>query len=134
MTRILIVEDNKDVSEMLDEALSLNPLYTTLCAYDGLSAMHSLPDFQPNLILLDGKLPILNGDEVATQIKKNPMTCQIPLVAISGEPNSSPLGMRLRKLCDLSIAKPFSLSMLFSSIEMLLSQTHPFNSSVLLPK
>ena len=121
MTRILIVEDDRDVSDVLNEALSLNPLYTTLCAYDGVSAIHSLPEFQPDLILLDGKLPLLNGDEVATRIKKDPMTCQIPLVAISGEPDNSPLGMRLRKLCDLSIAKPFKLSRLFSSIEILLS-------------
>lgn len=120
MNRILIVEDDIVISELIHEFLSLNPNYQILCTYDGLSAIEAIGNFHPDLIILDGNLPKLNGDKLAAQLKANPLTAQIPLLAISGEPLHSIVGTSLRSLCDASISKPFKLFELHHQIEQLL--------------
>lgn len=123
MNRILIVEDNKEISFLLNKNLSRNPDYHILCTYDGVSALRTVPRFQPDLILLDGQLPHLTGDKVASQLRQNPTTSQIPILSITGEPYHSSIATTLRSLCDQSLAKPFCFTDLHTHIENLLPPT-----------
>ena len=122
MTRILIVEDDKEISFLLNLNLSINPNYQVDCTYDGLSALDKISDFQPDLILLDGKLPHLTGDQVASQLKQDPTTSQIPILGMTGEPPNSSIATNLRTFCDHAVTKPFNINELRTQIENLLPQ------------
>ncbi len=93
-TDILLVEDNPDDAQLTLRALKKNNLANTLVhVWDGEEALDYLfargafisrnTENLPRLILLDLKLPKINGLEVLKEIKSNALTCQIPVVVLT---------------------------------------------------
>jgi CheY-like chemotaxis protein len=79
---ILIVDDNEDLRKML--AWLLQPRgYETLQAATGKDAIERAITAQPSLILLDIRLPDMNGVDAARAIKKDQRTAHIPIVGWS---------------------------------------------------
>jgi CheY-like chemotaxis protein len=77
--RVLVVEDNDDWRAIM--ALFLSRLgYSVVQASNGIEAIEKATDELPHLILMDLKLPKLNGLEATAQIKENPATTDIPVV------------------------------------------------------
>jgi CheY-like chemotaxis protein len=77
--RILVVEDNDDWRALM--SLFLTRLsYRVIQASDGVEAIEKASNDLPHLILMDLKLPKLNGLEATAQIKQNPVTMNIPVV------------------------------------------------------
>jgi CheY-like chemotaxis protein len=80
---VLIVDDNRD------SALSLSMLLkhagnTTLQAHDGMEAITAAEKFQPDVVLLDIGLPVLNGYEVCQRIREQPWGRNMTIVALTG--------------------------------------------------
>ena len=69
MKKILIVDDEADIVGLLTEFLSSEG-YNTECAYDGEEAIVKSKVFKPDLVLLDLKMPNMNGYEVCKAIRK----------------------------------------------------------------
>jgi len=65
--RILIVDDNRDSADMLATLLTFSG-HETFTANDGLAAVDTAQNFQPDVIFLDIGLPLLNGYEAARRI------------------------------------------------------------------
>jgi len=82
MARILIVEDNEDLRKMLAWVLQPHG-YETLQAATGKEGIEKAIAAQPGLILLDIRLPDMNGVDVARAIKTNTRTAHIPIVGWS---------------------------------------------------
>ncbi|AGB38198.1 response regulator with CheY-like receiver domain and winged-helix DNA-binding domain [Natronococcus occultus SP4] len=90
---ILLVEDNPGDVRLTKEALRMTPIDHTLHVVndgsDALDFLHRRAEFvdapRPDLVLLDFKLPRLNGDEVATEIEGTELEA-IPLVVLTGHP------------------------------------------------
>ena len=82
MARILIVEDNEDLRKMLAWVLQPHG-YETLQAATGKEGIEKAIAAQPGLILLDIRLPDMNGIDVARAIKTNTRTAHIPIVGWS---------------------------------------------------
>jgi CheY-like chemotaxis protein/anti-sigma regulatory factor (Ser/Thr protein kinase) len=81
--RVLVVDDNADAAELL--ALALEALgYSTRVAENGLAALEAVADFRPDVALLDLGLPVIDGFEVARQIRAMPEAGHIALVAVTG--------------------------------------------------
>ena len=78
MKRILIIDDDIHIGNMLEEALSKEG-YEVLRAYSGTEALLVLAGAKPDLILLDLMLPGLQGEEVISQIKG------IPVIVVSAK-------------------------------------------------
>jgi CheY-like chemotaxis protein len=77
--RVLVVEDNDDWRAIM--ALFLTRMgYKVVQATDGVEAIEKAAGELPHLILMDLKLPKLNGLEATAQIKENPATTDIPVV------------------------------------------------------
>ena len=118
--KILIAEDNLAVNKALQ--LILEPRYETIPAMDGKQAVDIAATQLPDLILMDIIMPVMGGYEATRQIRQNPKTNSIPILAISGgfitniKEECSQIG------CDDLIAKPFTASQLNSSITKLLDQ------------
>ncbi len=83
MPDILIVDDDPLVRNMMCQVISRQG-YHADSASDGRSALEKVSAATPDLILLDLKMPGMDGFEVASQIKRNAATSDIPIIAITG--------------------------------------------------
>jgi signal transduction histidine kinase/ActR/RegA family two-component response regulator len=81
--RVLIVEDNVDAAEMLELAVSQLGHVTRL-AHDGASAITSVTQFGPDVILLDIGLPVMNGYTVARTLRERPEFSHVHIAAVTG--------------------------------------------------
>jgi PAS domain S-box-containing protein len=81
--RILVVDDNRDAADSLSLFLKFMGAAVHV-AYDGVSALESLPAFRPEIVLLDVGMPMLDGFEVARRMRQLPEGQNILLVAVTG--------------------------------------------------
>lgn len=81
--RILVVDDNHDAAEVLAMLLESTGINVRV-ANSGPAALAALPDYQPNVILMDIGMPGMNGYEVARRIREQPRYDNITMVALTG--------------------------------------------------
>lgn len=81
-TNILVVDDVADNLKILSRTLSQEG-YRVRCAKNGSTALLGANKILPNLILLDIKMPDLDGYEVCRRLKANEQTCHIPVIFLS---------------------------------------------------
>lgn len=82
MTKILIIEDDELISNMYKEIFKFDSFEVDV-AGDGQEGLDKVPNFKPNLILLDVMMPKMNGLEVLEHLKANPETKAIPVVMLT---------------------------------------------------
>jgi signal transduction histidine kinase/ActR/RegA family two-component response regulator len=102
--RVLIVDDNQDAAEAL--AWIVEPLHDVQVAHDGRSAVDRAQAFRPDVVLLDIGLPVLNGYQVAEELRKSPDTAQCVIIAITGYGQSSDRERALQSGFDFHLVKP----------------------------
>jgi two-component system phosphate regulon response regulator PhoB len=107
LPRILIVEDEQSIAEVLEYNLAKEGFVVDL-DFRGDTALESIRSNPPDLILLDLMLPGLDGLEICRLIKRDPQTASIPLVILTakGEEVDRIVGLELG--ADDYIPKPFS--------------------------
>lgn len=81
--RILVVDDNEDAAEMLSDALTRKG-YETRVAYDAPTALRVAAAFAPDVAFLDIGLPVMDGYELATHLRKIPGLSGLRLIAVTG--------------------------------------------------
>ena len=81
-SRILIADDNLQNCELL-EAYLADERFVIAMAHDGQETLNQVVEFNPDLILLDIMMPIMNGYEVCQALKTSPKTKDIPVIFIS---------------------------------------------------
>src|SRR5947209_6785815 len=82
MTKILLAEDDKLISNSLCDALKANG-YEAVPAYDGEEAVAKAKEIKPDLLLLDIMMPKLDGISVLWELKANPETAHVPVVVLT---------------------------------------------------
>jgi two-component system cell cycle response regulator DivK len=116
MTKVLYVEDNEDNIYMLKNRLSRKG-YTVLIATDGAQGVAMAAAEQPELILMDLSLPVLDGWEATRQIKAAEMTRHIPVIALSAHAMTGDREKALAAGCDDFDSKPIELDRLIRKME-----------------
>jgi two-component system response regulator CpxR len=116
---ILIVDDDRDLGEMLCEFLNKSN-FATSTAVDGLLAADLIIKERFDLVILDVMLPSLNGFDVLKRIRKHASTPVIMLTA-RGEDSDCVLGLELG--ADDYLSKPFSLQQLGARVRAILRRT-----------
>jgi len=112
---ILVVEDEADLAELLRHNIEREG-YICRLASDGPSALAELINRPPDLILLDRMLPGMSGDEVITQIKRDPRTGSIPIIMLTAKAEESDELVGFALGADDYITKPFSMKLLLTRI------------------
>jgi DNA-binding response OmpR family regulator/anti-sigma regulatory factor (Ser/Thr protein kinase) len=107
MARILIAEDSPDIRALIQMLLEAEGHRVT-CVEDGRAAVDAARDERPELILMDLSLPILSGWEAARQIRTDPATASIPILAVTAHAMHGDRERALAAGCDGFIAKPIS--------------------------
>lgn len=115
---ILIVEDNKDIRDYIQTSLASE--YRILTAENGQEAVSLLKTEQPQLIITDVMMPIMDGLEFCKQVKQSIETCHIPVIILSAKTEQSEQLEGLTQGADDYMAKPFSMSILKSKIHNIL--------------
>lgn len=118
MSRILIVEDDTDISGMLKELLS--PHYETAQAFSGTEAVMCAEREDFDLIILDLMLPGMTGEEVLGHLRRKG---SVPVIAVSAKDDKQTKVTLLKTGVDDFISKPFDNDELLARIEALLRRS-----------
>jgi CheY-like chemotaxis protein len=108
MPKVLIVEDNEMNRDMLARRLGRKG-YQVSMAVDGQQGVLMARAEMPDLILLDMSLPLLDGWEVARQIKADTMTQHIPIIALTAHAMAGDREKCLAAGCNDYDTKPVDL-------------------------
>ena len=120
MKRILIVEDEKDILELLLSVFDDSRDYRTLSATDGEEALKLARVDNPDIILLDIQLPTLNGYEVCKSVKSDQTMSSTKVFMLSGMTQNSDRQKAQEAGADGYIAKPFNPTELLETVEGLM--------------
>ncbi len=112
--KILIVDDDKDLVRLIQEILT-DKNYNTIVAYNGLEGVIAAKKENPDLILLDIKMPELNGYEVIRKLKGAEETCKIPIVVMTAYEFDKTQTETL-SLVEEQILKPFSIDIIATKV------------------
>jgi len=118
-TRMLIVDDSPTIVAMLRKFLLQNG-YQTLEAGDAEKGVEIASAERPDMIFLDIVLPGMNGFAALRQLRRDPVTREIPIIMISGNEQATEQFYAQRIGADDFMKKPFSRSEVFARIERLL--------------
>jgi CheY-like chemotaxis protein len=120
MIRILYVEDNDDNIYVISHRLG-RAGFTVLVARDGEQGVAMARAERPDLILMDLRLPVIDGWEATRRIKADPDTRHIPILALSAHAMTGDRANALAAGCDDYDTKPVDLPRLRGKIAALLS-------------
>ncbi|GAB4111045.1 MAG: response regulator [Roseiflexaceae bacterium] len=119
MPTILLVEDNEMNRDMLSRRLERKG-FQILIAVDGSQGVSMARSDRPDLILMDMSLPVLDGWEATRQLKADPETRTIPVIALTAHAMASDRDQALAAGCDDYDTKPIELPRLLDKINALL--------------
>ena len=121
MKKILLVEDDKFNRIMLNRRLELKN-FNVLCAHDGQEAIDIAISEIPDLILMDLSIPIKDGLIATKEIKKNKVTMDIPVIALTAHAMDTDKNEALEAGCDEFATKPVKFQALLNKMELLLDK------------
>jgi CheY-like chemotaxis protein len=116
MAKILLVEDNEMNRDMLSRRLERRG-YTVVCAMDGQEGVAQARAQRPDLVLMDMSLPVLNGWEATQQLKADPATSAIPIIALTAHAMAEDEQRAREAGCDDYDTKPVELERLLGKIQ-----------------
>jgi CheY-like chemotaxis protein len=114
--RILHVDDEPDIREVVELSLGLDPAFATRSCGSGKEALAVAADWQPDMILLDVMMPGLDGPATLVQLRENAGTAGIPVIFMTARAQAR----EVDHFCSLGasgvIAKPFDPMTLAASV------------------
>jgi len=121
MTRILLVEDNEMNRDMLSRRLERKG-YEVELAVDGRQGVDKAKTLEYDLVLMDMSLPEIDGWEATRELRADPTTKELPIIALTAHAMSGDRERALEAGCDDYDTKPIELSRLLGKMEALLGR------------
>jgi two-component system cell cycle response regulator DivK len=121
MAKILLVEDNELNRDMLSRRL-VKRGYEVIVALDGREGVEKARSDAPALVLMDMSLPVLDGWEATRELRADPTTRSIPVIALTAHAMAGDREKAMAAGCDDFDTKPIELERLLGKIEALLAR------------
>lgn len=121
---MLVVEDDDAIIELLRFLLEQEGLEVEV-ARDGLEALDKIGIWSPDLVLLDLRLPKLEGMDVLWEMRQNPEWSKIPVIVISVDSSPQTMLQGWRLGVDSYFIKPFDPDELIRVVRRIISVSHP---------
>jgi CheY-like chemotaxis protein len=121
VSKILVVEDNEMNRDMLSRRLQRRG-YEVIMALDGSEGIEMATTENPDLILMDMSLPVIDGWEATRRLKSAPGTGSIPIIALTAHAMAGDREKAMEAGCDDYDSKPIELPRLLSKIEAILQK------------
>ena len=122
MTRILLVEDNEMNRDMLSRRLARKG-YEVALAVDGRQGVEMAQTMDYDLVLMDMSLPEVDGWDATRQLKSDPATEALPIIALTAHAMSGDRERALDAGCDDYDTKPIEMERLLGKMEALLARS-----------
>jgi len=111
--RVLIVEDEQDVADLVADILGLEGFEARIAS--GETALDDALTFEPDVVLLDLMMPVVDGFEVARRLNARSETRSLPIVVMTAMQDASSRAKELGT--EHFLAKPFDIGELLDRIE-----------------
>jgi two-component system cell cycle response regulator DivK len=121
MSKILLVEDNEMNRDMLSRRLRRKG-YEVVIAIDGEEGIAMAQSEEPDLILMDIGLPVIDGWEATRRLKASPEMQSIPIIALTAHAMAGDRTKSLEVGCDDYDSKPIEFQRLLGKIQALLEK------------
>ena len=120
--RVLIVDDDQSMVDAIQRFLKREKAYDLEVAYDGFEAGQKFSDFKPDMVILDIKMPGLDGYQLCSRIRSNQQNKDVKILLISGNIGSNEIRQIKKSGADDYLEKPFKNSVLKEKIGILLGK------------
>lgn len=124
MQRILIVEDETDIADLIGFNLQ-RAGYEVIKAHDGVAGTEAALQHRPDLIVLDLMLPGRDGYAVFRELRRDPRTMQTPVIMLTARAQTEDRIQGLQAGADDYLAKPFSPKELILRVQAILKRIDP---------
>lgn len=122
MAKILIVEDERDIRELIEFTLRFAGI-ETVAVKDGQEAVDATRVEMPDLVLMDVRMPRMNGYQACEKIKADKNTAHIPVVFLSAKGQDVEVEQGFIAGATEYLLKPFSPHDLLECVQALLAKT-----------
>ena len=124
MKRILIIEDDRDIVELVRYNLA-NEGFQVAAAFDGNTGLATVKKTPPDLLLLDLMLPKMSGLEICREIRKEESLNRLPVLMLTARGDEADRVVGLEMGADDYVTKPFSPRELIARVKALLRRAEP---------
>ena len=126
--KVLLVEDDRSLAEIVEYNLTTNGFEVIRCS-DGQDALNQVRLKNPDIILLDVMIPVLDGLEVCRRLRSNPETSEIPILMLTAKSEEVDQIVGYKVGADDYVTKPFSVRVLMERVKSLLRRNQPSNAN-----
>jgi CheY-like chemotaxis protein len=111
---VLVVDDDPDLVQLISGMLEILG-YPVVTASNGVEALASVEQERPSLVVLDSRMPVLDGSGFVQALRERGI--KIPILVITGAPNARGWAQEIG--ADDYLAKPFELTDLLETVQRL---------------
>jgi CheY-like chemotaxis protein len=115
MTRILVVDDEREIAHIVGEVLA-DEGYEVRVAANGREALRQVADFDPQVIVTDYMMPVMDGATLYREVQRQPAYQAIRFIVMSAV-TSLPADLQSASF----VAKPFTVEMLLATVSRVIS-------------
>ncbi len=115
-TKIMVVDDEPNIVQTLQDRLEMNE-YEVVTAGNGKEGLERFEQEQPDVILLDVIMPIMDGHEMLEALRKRPTGQNVSVIMLTARSQTQDIARANACGIDDYIVKPFDLSELLEKIE-----------------
>ena len=123
MKTVLVIDDNPTIVELIRYAINLHGLYRVLVAYDGVQGLERVYVEQPDCVIIDVKMPRMDGYQLVRCLRGDSRTANTPLIILSAMTREEDQLTGLLSGVDEYLTKPFKPSALNAAIDRVLLLT-----------
>jgi DNA-binding response OmpR family regulator len=123
MKKVLVIDDNPTIVELIKYAVKLQGVYQVIVAYDGEQGLQQVLTEQPDCVIIDVKMPKMDGYQLVRCLRGDAGTADIPLIILSAMAREEDQLTGLLSGADEYLTKPFKPAALNETIERVLSLT-----------
>ncbi len=119
--KVLIIDDDPDIRDVLE--LSLSEQYTIFSATNGKEGLEMVRLKNPDIIITDYNMPIMQGPEFVRQLRKDILLRHLPVIMLTGKGETKDMVLGIEAGADDYLVKPFEPETLLARIKMILTRT-----------
>lgn len=119
-TKILVIDTDSMVAEMLENYLAGKKTFSVMAAESGSRGIELAIEHMPDLILLDTRLNDMSGLDVHEELKHNPVSRNIPIIYVSSFPSLRVIEQATKKGAKGFVTKPFTFSCIYKKMASVL--------------
>jgi DNA-binding response OmpR family regulator len=123
MKKVLVIDDNPTIVELIKYAVNLQGSYNVVVAYDGVQGLERVYAERPDCVIIDVKMPGMDGYQLVRCLRGDAGTADIPLIILSAMTREEDQMTGLLSGVDEYLTKPFKPSALNATIERVLQLT-----------